>query len=369
MSSRTILGLLSAATAVIFAVSGARAGELEVVAELANTPGNITVAPDGRTFVSMHQLFQPGFAVAELIDGALVPFPNAAWSDHSVASENKLNAVLGIQASADGLLWMLDNGVGTGQPPKLVAWDLAADDVARTIAIADPVVAPNSFLNDLAVDLSNNAIYIADTAFGPNPALVVVSLADGSARRVLEADVSTAMENIPTAVKGKELAFLQPDGSSVNPRFGVNSIALDAANEWLYFGPFSGTSLYRVRTADLVDAGLDPARLAARVERYADKPISDGISIDNAGNVYISDVSASAIGVISGADRSYRQAQQDDELIAWPDSFSFGPDGYVYATLTQVHRAPFMNGGGAGSLRPPFKIVRFKGLAPGVPGR
>ena len=172
-----------------------------------------------------------------------------------------------------------------------------------------------------------------------------------------------------TAVKGQELAFLQPDGSVVIPRFGVNSIALDGANEWLYFGPFSGTGLYRVRTADLADAGLSPDALAARVERYADKPISDGIAIDNDGNIYISDVSASAIGVIPSTDRNYRHEQQDDDLIAWPDSFSFGPDGYVYVTLTQVHRAPFMNGGGEGSLRPPFNIVRFKGLAPGVTGR
>ena len=185
-----------AAAALLLAISTATAGELEIVAELPHTPGNITLSQGGRVFVSMHQLFQPPFAVAELIDGALIPFPNAAWSDHSVASDNKLNAVLGIQAAADGLLWMLDNGVGTGQPAKLVAWDLAAGSLAHNIALAPPAVAPNSFPNDLAVDLTNNRVYIADTAFGPNPALIVVNIADGSARRVLEAHVSTAMEDI-----------------------------------------------------------------------------------------------------------------------------------------------------------------------------
>lgn len=358
--------LIGAVLAVAIAVPAA-AQDLEVFAAVDATPGNVTVSADGRVFVSMHQLYQPGFAVAEVVDGSLVPFPNAAWSDHAVAADKKLHAVLGIQATADGRVWMLDNAVGTGQPAKLVAWDLAAG-AAEVVTVPADVVSPASFLNDLAVDLTNGAVYMADTAFGPNPAIVVVDLATGAARRVLEADASTSVEDHETAVAGKPLMFMQPDGNAFNPRFGVNSIALDGADEWLYFGPFSGTSLYRVRTADLRDTSLDGAALSAKVERFADKPLSDGISVDNAGNVYVSDVTASAIGVIDGASREYRVLFQDDELIAWPDSFSFGPEGKVYATLTQLHRAPFMNNGENG-LKPPFNIVRFDGLAAGVTGR
>ncbi len=348
----------------------AMAQDVEVFGAFDQTPGNVTVSGDGRVFVSMHQLFQPSLAVAEVVDGELVPFPNAAWSDHGVAGDpgGKLNAVLGIQATADGRVWMLDNGVGTGNSPKLVAWDLASDSLAQVIDMPAGAVSEASFLNDLAVDMSHGAIFIADTAFGPNPALVVVDIATGAARRVLEADTSTAMENIETAVDGKALAFMQPDGSSFNPRFGVNSIALDANDEWLYFGPFSGTSMYRVRTADLIDGSLDNGALAARVERFADKPLSDGISVDTAGNVYISDVTTSAIGVIDGTTREYRVLLQDDGLIAWPDSFSFDGNGRVLATVTQLHRAPFMNGG-ENALTPPFNILQFDGLAAGVPGR
>ena len=37
------------------------------------------------------------------------------------------------------------------------------------------------------------------------------------------------------------------------------------------------------------------AQLAARVERVVEKPLSDGLSIDNAGNVYITDVEHNAV--------------------------------------------------------------------------
>ena len=42
--------------------------------------------------------------------------------------------------------------------------------------------------------------------------------------------------------------------------------------------------------AALHDATLAPADLPAQVERVSSKPLSDGMSIDHAGNVLITDV-------------------------------------------------------------------------------
>jgi hypothetical protein len=46
-------------------------------------------------------------------------------------------------------------------------------------------------------------------------------------------------------------------------RIGVDSITLDERGEWLYYGPFTGDRLYRIRTRDLNDATLAPDALAA----------------------------------------------------------------------------------------------------------
>ena len=37
------------------------------------------------------------------------------------------------------------------------------------------------------------------------------------------------------------------DGRLIRPHIGINPITLDLANEWVYYGPMHGRSLYRVR--------------------------------------------------------------------------------------------------------------------------
>lgn len=149
-------------------------------------------------------------------------------------------------------------------------------------------------------------------------------------------------------------------------RIGVNPITVDPSNKWLYFAPMSGRSLYRIRTRDLRDLSLSNTELAQRVERYGDKPISDGITIDRAGNVYITSIAEDAIGV-TRADGSYQMLYQREDL-SWPDGFAVGPDNYIYATINELHRSPVLNRG-KNSTKGEFKIVRFKALVETVTGR
>jgi len=62
-----------------------------------------------------------------------------------------------------------------------------------------------------------------------------------------------------------------------------------------------GTSVYPVKADDLADFGLTDQQLANRIERVGPKPVSDSINIDSAGNIYITDLPAKAIGVLSPA--------------------------------------------------------------------
>ena len=340
---------------------------LEEVAVLNEGPGNITVTPDQRIVLSMHQFFSPRLRVAELTGQAtLAAFPNEAWNAGGAGTRVALDSVLGIQSDANGVVWMLDNGMRAGSVPKLVGWDSRGDKLARVIYLPPPVTPANAFVNDLAVDEKHQAIYIADPAGGSNAALIVVDLVSGLARRVLEGHRSVVPEDVDLYVDGTPVQVVGANGETVRPRVGVNPIALDVKAEWLYFGPMHGTSLYRLAPRDLRDAELGASALASRVQRYGDKPICDGISVDTAGNVYVTDVGNNALGMIDTQGR-YRILVTDPRL-SWPDALSFGADGYLYTVANQLHRTATLNAGKA-AARPPYRVLRLRGLAPGVTGR
>jgi sugar lactone lactonase YvrE len=147
------------------------------------------------------------------------------------------------------------------------------------------------------------------------------------------------------------------DGLALNP------ITIDPAYEWVYFGALNGRTIKRVPAAAFDGTASE---VAVRIEAYGPKPFSDGITVDGAGNVYITDIEHNAIGVTTPA--GYRIIAELPKGQSWPDGFSFGPDGFVYATVNQLDRSAALNGG-KDAGKPPFQLVRVKALAEGATGR
>src|ERR1700730_15294903 len=121
-----------------------------------------------------------------------------------------------------------------------------------------------------------------------------------------------------------------------------------------------GSSLYRIKAADLADEGLDAKTLGQKVERYSTKPICDGISIDKDNNIYLGDPAENAIGVIK-PDRSYIRLAQST-VLSWVDSLSFGPEGSLSAVFNQLPGWPALKGGKALSKA---AIPSDRGQSPG----
>ena len=343
----------------------AQTDELEIVAEFPaeHPPGNIAITPKGRLFMSQHQFFGAPLRVVEVLDdGKVEPFPSEAWSSEPNQKGIGLNTVLGLRSDKDGIVWMLDRSGGSGQPGKIVAWDTENDELYQVIYLPQPIIPESPFLNDLAIDLEHNAIYITDTATGEDSALIVVDLITGFSRRVLEGDISTRPEDIPMIINER---IINLGGEPA--KIGANPITIDPENEWVYYAPMSSTSLYRVATEDLLDESLSPEELSSRVERYGDKPICDGITVDGDGNVYITSITENAIGVVDATGK-YEILYQDDKLLSWTDGMAFSKDNYVYATVSQLQNSPVLNNG-ENDFQAPFYIVRFPALASGKVGR
>ena len=285
------------------------------------------------------------------------PIPSSRrWRWAAARSEEGigLEGVLGIQAGEDGIVWMLDNG---RRGSRIVAWNTNADSLHRIIEIDRSARAKGSFFNDIAVDPVRRSIFISD-ASARNPALVVVDLDSGDARRVLERHPTVMAEPIPMRI-GDKTYGVDRDG---NPRaqIGVDGITIDPRSEWVYYGASQSRDLWRIRASDLVDGSLSEAELAARIQRYGDRPVCDGITVDGAGNVYVTDLTSYAVGVVDSTG-NYRILHRDQEWLSWPD-------GYIYVVANQLHLSAPFNRGKNLSV-PPYYVVRFPALAPGSVGR
>jgi sugar lactone lactonase YvrE len=328
---------------------------MELVLETDKPAGNISASRDGRLFMSFFQEGKPVTKVAEIVNGVPVPYPSADF-------QKNFDTVLSVRVDDQGRLWTLDNGnIGMGQP-KLYAFDLATGAVVHEFAFPKAIAPKDSLLNDMQIDLDTNRIFITDTSpLFAKPGLVAYDIAGQRARRILEGHPSVVGEKNRIRVNGEPFTVV-----GVSVIFNADSIAIDEKNEWLYFAPFTSGRLFRAKAATLGDFGKTEAELEAAVEVFANKTMSDGISLDKAGNVYITDPEHSAVNLLEPNGRLSTLFK--DKKLRWPDGFSYAPDGYMYLTTSALNEVFFQSAGTVAKAAP-YQIYRFKPEAEGLVGR
>ncbi|HJL16011.1 MAG TPA: L-dopachrome tautomerase-related protein [Sandaracinaceae bacterium LLY-WYZ-13_1] len=308
----------------------------------------VAVTAAGRVFVSYPRwsddvpvsvAWLEGLSEAGPVDAQPVPFPDEAWNGwrEGDPTEDRWVAVQSVVVDAEDRLWVLD----TGNPrfggvidgaPKLVAFDPRSGEELLRVAFASPAITERSYLNDVRVDAGADHAYLTDSGDG---ALVVVDLSTGEARRLLDDHPFTEAEpGLVITVEGEPwLRGGEP------PRVHADGIALDPRERHLYFKALSGAELYRVSLDALDDPALSDAELAARVEHVASPGPADGLLFGPDRRVWITAIerfgleafvpeSGEVVGVLV------------DARLAWPDSLAAGPDGAIWVTSSQIHRAP-----------------------------
>lgn len=145
---------------------------------------------------------------------------------------------------AQGRLWVIDEGVVSGQTepqtPAIILIDPRTNSIVRRFALTAPVVLPDSHINDIRVDLTHGksgTAFISDTSQTTHPALIVLDIASGQARRILAEDKSvSAVAGHVMEVDGKLFRY-NPDHPQM-PQGGVNGIGLSADSSRLFWAPF-----------------------------------------------------------------------------------------------------------------------------------
>jgi hypothetical protein len=360
--------LAAFASADILADSATRVGQIEIVAELPITPGNITATADGRMFATVHGMRRGPAQLIEIFPGnnRWAPFPDTAWNAVPGSGPDVLNSAHGILVDSHNRLWVTDHGNwmpdGKARQPKLVAFDIATREVVFRHDFAPDVGPVGGIMQDIAVDAERGFVYIADC--GANPAIVIVDIHRNTAWKWSD-HPSLAAENVDLVVEGQRLLFPRPDGSMAPARVPVNPISLSADGETLFFGAMNGERWYGLPAA-LLRERADAQRIGGAVRVVGNKPVSDGISTDAAGNHFITNLRDNAIDKL-GADGRLSRLVKDDRFL-WPDNVRFGPHSWLYVAVNQLHRNPIFTGK-PDNGQPPYLIARVWTGTPGQPGR
>lgn len=191
----------------------------------------------------------------------------------------------------------------------------------------------------------------------PAPAIVVLDLESGEARRVLEGAAPLMPSERDVVIEGSLVGTTLESGEPHGWHLGVNPIAIDPAFDWVYFATIGGDTVYRIPADALANPAHDDVALGAVVEAYGPKPPCDGIAVDGEGRVFITDIEGSAVGVTTPG--NYEVIAQDDQELSWPDGFALDATGALWVTQNQLHRHPALNEG-ADESTGAYRILRLR---------
>jgi len=359
MGATLSMGVSAASNDKAHTAHNLKIGALEAVTQFEDyRGGGITITPEGRIIISMHPLDGPKVKVVEVMaNGVKRPFPTQDWADGPEIGKVGLSAVIGVHSDSKGVVWMLDMG-SEASPAKLIAWDTVLNKLSHNIELPASALAANSFLQDFVIDEKHGKIIIADMTFGnfagaTKPAFVVVDIASGQAKRVLENADTLMPEDRDIVIEASLLASKSAEGKTTKLRFGLNPIAMDDESEWIYFGAFTGTKIYRVPAMALVNNSLSDSQIESKIEVFGPKNPSDGIAYSKQG-IIVSDLENSAVGLTT---KGKYQVLVQDKRLSWPDSFALS-NGYVYVTQDQLHQHPAFSQG-LGNAEAPYTLYRF----------
>ena len=213
-----------------------------------------------------------------------------------------------------------------------------------------------SLLDDVRFNPASGKAYLTDAGA---PALIVLDLASGVARRILDNDLSTK-EYMPASAEGTLL-----HSSTGFEHIYADQLEVSPDGTWLYFQPASG-GMSRIQTSYLDQAfyksSLSEGPLSAYIEPYAHTPSTGGTAIDADGNVYNSDTDSQR--VIKIAPNGTMTILVQDPRLLWIDAMWIDYQNRLWMPAAQLNRGTPFNNGTSHIVKPLYVYTIDIGVGP-----
>lgn len=351
-----IFQLLLLATAVLPAIAQSYTGPEDSRVETALTldvPTNgVSTTPDGRLFLVLARIDgSEGPTVVEYDrnTNSTTAYPNEEWNSYSEGSDPATHFVRinSQRVGPDGHLYIVDTGSpGFGEAvifpdgPKLIQVDTSTNEVSRIFPMGN-VTRNNSLLNDVRFNLPAGKAYLTDAG---SPGLIVLDLASGMSRRVLESIPGVTEATIPASAEGE---YLVQSANGELQYIHNDQLELSPDGKYFYFQPLNG-GMSRIETKYLDQAFYNSSfsednGLAPYIQPFSGTPQTGGTAIDANGNIYLSDTDRQQIIKIDPTGK--RTAVVSDPRLLWVDAMWITPDQKLWMPAAQLNRGtPFGNG-------------------------
>ena len=283
-------------------------------------------------------------------NGQLEPWPNAAWNATEGEANTRFVALGGLTRTADGHIWVLDSGVTNRKtppvaPPKLVEIDPTTNTVLQVVPVQASALRPGSILSGIAVH--GTTAYVPDSGVA---GLLVITIPTATAKRFLDHHPDLIASR-PIVTPGGPVR----DSTGRYAAVDASMIAVSPDGSWIVLQA-PGQYLSRVSTAIFTDPDITPAAFEESVTQWFKTPSLGGMTIDNDGTLYWSDITTSSI--LSYTTGRVPRRLITDPRLQWPTTPGLDGHGHLFVSASQIdHSTAF--GAAAASITWPITIYEL----------
>lgn len=345
----TFILIISSGTAIYAQQKTESNNQLEIVSEMTIRPGNVAVNYKGVVFSTIHPFGNPSTQLVIIKDSkTLEVFPNESWQRESnqMATANSFDTPLGVTTDENGNVWVIDMGLNLGQT-RLFGFNSESKETIFSLTLPDDIAPKGSFIQDLAVDVKNGFVYLADIA---NPGIVIVNMKTKVVKR-LKQHSSFLSENIDMVIDSQIVNF-----GGKPSRVAINPITISTDKESVFYGAMNGKTWYSI-SAKAIRENKNDDEILATIKKVGDKPISDGATTDKKGNHYFSNLNDKGIDRWNEKTMKLEPFIRDSRLL-WVDNVSLQGE-FLYIAVNQLHKTPAFTGT-TDLGNPPYFIYRIK---------